>query len=238
MAEFRLLASNKPFVGFLMGPIILCLFYLSSYYDNFHQGTGITAFGQQQQDQKKELAEKYTFERSWGSKGTGDGQFKIPHSLAIDLFGNVYVPQILVTIGSRNFLPMVRSLKNGDQKVAGQFNQLHDIAVDPIGNFVYTVELANHRVQKFDNNGTFLTKWDFNYTGGAGADRRPHQLAVDSYGYVYLTDRGGSEVLKFNNNGTFMEKWGAYGSGAKQFVRPHGIAFDSKDYMYVTDMGN
>ena len=91
MAEFRLLASNKPFVGFLMGPIILCLFYLSSYYDNFHQGTGITAFGQQQQDQKKELAEKYTFERSWGSKGTGDGQFKIPHSLAIDLFGNVYV---------------------------------------------------------------------------------------------------------------------------------------------------
>src|SRR6266487_1178924 len=120
----------------------------------------------------------------------------------------------------------------------GQFNQLHDIAVDPIGNFVYTLELANHRVQKFDNNGTFLTKWDFNYTGGAGADRRPHQLAVDSYGYVYLTDRGGSEVLKFNNNGTFMEKWGAYGSGAKQFVRPHGIAFDSKDYMYITDMGN
>jgi DNA-binding beta-propeller fold protein YncE len=44
-----------------------------------------------QQKQKKETAEKYTYERRWGTKGAGDSQFKNPHSLAIDLLGNVYI---------------------------------------------------------------------------------------------------------------------------------------------------
>ncbi len=85
MTEFRLLVSKKTFVRFLIVPIILFLFYLSSYTDNYHHGTATVAFGQQ------ELAEKYTFERSWGSKGAGDDQFKFPHSLAIDLFDSVYI---------------------------------------------------------------------------------------------------------------------------------------------------
>jgi hypothetical protein len=28
--------------------------------------------------------EEYTFSKTWGSSGTGDGQFMFPHSLAID----------------------------------------------------------------------------------------------------------------------------------------------------------
>jgi len=125
-----------------------------------------------------------------GSKGTGDGQFMFPHSLAIDLVGNVYITD---TGNNRieKFSPTSTLLKKWGSKGSGdgQFNQLHDIAVDPTGSFVYTVELANHRVQKFSNNGTFVLKWGFNDTGGAEANRRPHQLAVDSKGYVYLTDR-------------------------------------------------
>ncbi len=163
MTEFRLLADNKQFVGFLIGQIIFCLFYLSFYNDNFHHDTGITAFGQQQD--RKKLAEKYTFERSWGSKGAGDNQFETPHSLTIDRFGNVYVTdtgnnRVEKFSSNGTLLEKWGSKGSGD----GQFNQLHDIAVDPNGNFVYTVELANHRVQKFDNNGTFITKWGFNNT--------------------------------------------------------------------------
>jgi DNA-binding beta-propeller fold protein YncE len=68
----------------------------------------------------------------------------------------------------------------------------------------------------------------FSDTDGAGADRKPHQLAIDLSGDVFLTDRADSEVLKFNNNGKFVEKWGSNGSGNKQFIKPHGIAFDSR----------
>ena len=194
MTEFRFIRSKRTFVGLLIGSFILSLFYFSFYIDNFHHGTGLIVFAQQQ-DQKKDLTENYTFERSWGSKGAGDKQFMNPHSLAIDLFGNVYVTdtgnnRVEKFSSNHTLLEKWGSKGNGD----GQFNQLHDIAVEPTGNFVYTVELANHRVQKFDDNGTFITKWGFNDTGGAGADRKPHQLAVDSYGYVYLTDRAGSEI--------------------------------------------
>ena len=48
----------------------------------------------------------------------------------------------------------------------GQFSQLHDIAVDPNGQFIYTVELDNHRVQKFFPNGTFISKFGYEETGG------------------------------------------------------------------------
>ena len=34
-----------------------------------------------------------TYKQQLGSKGSGDGQFKSPHSLAVDRFGNIYAIQ-------------------------------------------------------------------------------------------------------------------------------------------------
>ena len=35
--------------------------------------------------------DNYTFVKSWGSSGSGDGQFSHPHCVAVDSSGNVYV---------------------------------------------------------------------------------------------------------------------------------------------------
>lgn len=35
--------------------------------------------------------EEYIFSKTWGSAGTEDGQFIFPHSLAIDIYENIYV---------------------------------------------------------------------------------------------------------------------------------------------------
>ena len=40
----------------------------------------------------------------------------------------------------------------------GQFDGVQDTAIDSSGN-VYTVEHTNQRVQKFDSNGNFISKW-------------------------------------------------------------------------------
>jgi DNA-binding beta-propeller fold protein YncE len=90
--------------------------------------------------------EEYTFSKTWGSTGTEDGQFIFPHSLAIDIYGNIYV-----TDTGNNRLQKFSSVgsfitKWGEEGSAdGQFSQLHDIAVHPNGKFIYTVELNNHR---------------------------------------------------------------------------------------------
>src|SRR3990170_8212976 len=34
---------------------------------------------------------KYEFIDRWGSKGSGDGEFDVPHSMTFDKFGNIYI---------------------------------------------------------------------------------------------------------------------------------------------------
>jgi DNA-binding beta-propeller fold protein YncE len=107
-----------------------------------------------------------------------------------------------------------------------QFMGLHDVAVDPEGKFVFTVELKNHRVQKFYSNGTFVTKWEYNGTGGRDVKRAPRQIAINSLGNVYLTDSNGNQLLKYQDNGTFIGTIGSEGTEPGKFNTPHGIAFD------------
>ena len=40
----------------------------------------------------------------------------------------------------------------------GQFDALSDVETDSLGN-VYVVDVLNNRIQKFDSNGDFITKW-------------------------------------------------------------------------------
>lgn len=60
------------------------------------------------------------------------------------------------------------------------------ITVDPAGN-VYVTDSSNNRVQKFSNNGTFITKFG-RFSGMAGNFFSPQGIAVDAGGKVYVTD--------------------------------------------------
>ena len=53
----------------------------------------------------------------------------------------------------------------------GQFDGANDIAVDESGN-VYVVDIGNLRVQKFNSNGDFLTKWGSFGTATVSSSRR------------------------------------------------------------------
>ena len=90
----------------------------------------------------------------WGSKGTGDGQFDDPTS----------------------------------------------VAVDPTTNKVYVADPRNKRIQVFDSNGRFLTKWVIPEWGQpAGFE----DLAIDSKaGRLYASSAHTDAVLIFDLNGT------------------------------------
>ena len=65
------------------------------------------------------------------------------------------------------------------------FRSPEDVAVDSQG-FVYVADTGNNRIQKFTNNGTFVTAWGI--TGNnTGMFNRPAGVAIDSKDFVYVS---------------------------------------------------
>ena len=125
----------------------------------------------------------------------------------------------------------------GDSGTAnGQFNSPVDIATDSHGN-VYVTDLKNHRVQKFDSNGTFLLKWGTNGSGN-GQFVYPVGIALDAQDNVYVVDSGNNRIEKFSTSGAFLGKWGSAGGGAGQFWNPQGVTVSGNGTIYVADTFN
>jgi subtilisin len=118
----------------------------------------------------------------------------------------------------------------------GQFNNPHAVAIDSSGN-VYVVDSSNHRVQKFDSNGNFITKWGTVSGSGIGQFNNPQGIAVGS-GSVFVVDTGNNRIQKFNSDGTGTPTvWGGPGTGNSNFNTPSAAAFSS-GFVYITDTNN
>jgi sugar lactone lactonase YvrE len=176
---------------------------------------------------------------TWGTLGSGDGQFDSAQGVAVDAAGNVYVAdfgnyRIQKFTSDGTFLTKWGSYGTGD----GQFSSLYQVSVDGSGN-VYATDINLDRIQKFTSTGTFVTKWGSLGTGDGQFDD-PIEVAADSAGYVYVTDRGNRRVQKFTNGGVFVTKWGSAGTEDGQFgtSSPHGIAVDAAANVYVADRSN
>jgi streptogramin lyase len=108
-----------------------------------------------------------------------------------------------------------------------------DIASDGNGN-IYVVDNLNNRIQRFDSNGNFITKWG-SYGTGDGEFDRPSGIVIDNTGNIYVVDTGNYRIQKFDSAGGFITKWGSQGSGDGDFEVPQAIAIDSDGYIYVFD---
>ena len=218
-----------------------------------------------------------TFVTKWGSFGSGDGQFNQPRGVAVDGSGNVFVDDtgnnriqkftntgtFLLSFGwgVADGVAAFETCTTGCQAGIfgsgdGQFNFPNGLAVDGSGN-VFVAEQNNNRVQKFDGNGTFLTKWG-SLGSGDGQFTDPRSVAVDASGNVFVAEFTGNRVQKFTNTGTFLLAfgWGVAdgvaafetcttgcqagisGSGDGQFNLPFGIAVDGSRSVFVDDFGN
>jgi pimeloyl-ACP methyl ester carboxylesterase len=163
------------------------------------------------------------------------------NGLSIDKVGSSYI----VTASSPNAIsvdsnpfdalappPYVLVRKWGSRGPAdGQFNYPLGIAVDGSGN-VYVGDYLNRRIQKFTNDGQFITKW------GAYQTLLPWGVAVDTAGYVYVSDPLVHRIQKFTDTGQLISEWGGQGSGDGQFLDPYGVAVDRAGYVYVVDHSN
>jgi DNA-binding beta-propeller fold protein YncE len=179
----------------------------------------------------------FEFVASWGSQGSGDGQFDKPKGIAVDSSGFIYVAdsnnhRIQKFTPDGTFVSKWGSRGTED----GQFNQVDGVAADGDG-FIYVADTRNHRVQKFSPDGAFVTKWG-GYGQEDGLFDNPCGIAVSESGYVFVADNENHRIQRFSSDGAFLLKWGEYGTAAGQLRYPAGITVGSGGYVYVADSGN
>lgn len=178
---------------------------------------------------------------TFGTDGSGPGQFNSPLGVALDMQGNLYVAdffndrvqkfsptgEVLTTWGSTGVGP-------------GKFRGPLGVALDAQGN-VYVTDagsadgsFTDYRIQKFSPAGQEISSWGSAGTG-PGQFRNPNGIALDAQGNVYVTDSDNHRIQKLSPTGQPLAMWGKSGTAPGQFVVPHGIALDSTGNMYVTD---
>src|SRR5882724_11953076 len=146
----------------------------------------------------QKLAPDGTFIAEWKGPDVG---FYGPRKIAIGPDDSIYV----VDQGRTRivkFSPDGHVLSNWGSKGSadGQFNDPASVAVDSTSGKVYVADPINKRIQVFDQNGKFLTKWEIpEWARPAGFE----DLAIDSKaGRLYASSANMDAVLVFDLNGT------------------------------------
>jgi DNA-binding beta-propeller fold protein YncE len=173
---------------------------------------------------------------SWGSAGSGVGQFWKPYELAVEPWfvyvADAFNKRIQKFDSHGSFIKTWGSPGSGP----GEFNEVLGVAVDNLGH-VFVSDALNNRIQKFDTEGIFILAWGDTGTGD-GEFQYPRGLACDSQANVYVAGNLNHRIQKFDNNGTFILKWGRSGSQDGKFLFPRGLTVDADDFVYVADGDN
>lgn len=185
----------------------------------------------------------------WGSTGAADGQFNFPHDVAVDKTGRVYVAdfnnnRIQVFNSSGTFLRKWGVFGSGDSRFTAspQFANPIGVEADMCGD-IFVTDFNNRRIQKFTNNGTFITTWGW-LGSGNGQFNNPVGIAVDAKGRVFVADRDNNRIQRFSPSTgdlthLFKNKWGGLGSTDGQFSSPFGVAVNTNTGdVYVADTNN
>jgi uncharacterized protein YjiK/fibronectin type 3 domain-containing protein len=183
---------------------------------------------------------RYSFKNTWGTTGSGNGQFNYPSGIAVDSTGEVFVTdeenhRVQKFSGRGEYLGQFGELGN----LSGQFNRPAGIAIDSSGN-IYVADQKNHRIQRFNSHGDFVIAWGY-YGIANGQFNLPVAVAVNSSGDVYVVDQGNQRIQKFHvtkTSVTSVSTWGSSGSGDGEFNSPSGIALDWGGQVYVADTEN
>ena len=176
--------------------------------------------------------------RTFGTYGSGQGQFQYPRGVAVDGEWNILVADG-VNHRIQKFTPEGQFLTAVGAKDKGplQFNHPADIILNAANKKVYVTDCGNHRVQVLNSDLTFSSSFG-KYGSGKGQFANPRGIACDSTGKVYVADYNNHRVQVFTAEGKFLKMFGRRGAGRGELSGPIGVAIDSNDMVYVSEGGN
>ncbi|MFT4040268.1 MAG: NHL repeat-containing protein [Thermomicrobiales bacterium] len=188
---------------------------------------------------------KVTFQNTWGSNGSGNGQFANPWGATYDSSGTVYITdsgnsrwQVFSADGT--YQAKYGSLGNDDD----QFQTPQGIASLTDGDGNARVVIADQGMSNVSRRLRLFRPSDGTNRGNIGQTNltNPVGVAVDSNNRIWTVDATvPGEIYLFNSYGVLTTSWTPSGSG--QLANARGIAVykDSQSgaiYVYVADTDN
>ena len=176
--------------------------------------------------------------KSFGTHGSGPGQFRYPSGVAIDTGGH-----ILVADNGNNRIHQLSStgkhLRTVGTQGSGplQFSSPVGITVHPGTGKVYVTEYSNHRIQVLNSDLTYSSSFGSRGTNN-GEFLYPYNVATDREGNLYVTDRDNHRIQVFTVNGVYFRQFGSEGEGEGELKMPVSIAIDSGNMAYIGELGN
>ena len=173
--------------------------------------------------------------RSFGTRGSGQGQLEYPNGVAVDGEGNILVTDIdnhhIQKFG--HFLSAVGTWGSGHL----QFSYPTGIAFNTSNNKVYVVDTWNCRVQVLNSDLTFSSTFG-KQGSGKGQFDNPRGIACDSTGKVYVADTNNHSIQVFTAEGKFLRMFGRRGQGRGELASPYYVAVDTTGMVYVSEDDN
>jgi peptidylamidoglycolate lyase len=108
----------------------------------------------------------------------------------------------------------------------GQFNLPHCVAVDARRR-VYVADRSNHRIQVFDENGTFLEQWP--------NIPQPHHMMITEDQHMWISDGTANQMLEYDLSGKRLTSWGTQGPGSGFMNQPHSFGVDTAGVLYIAN---
>ena len=174
--------------------------------------------------------------RTFGTKGSGNGQLSSAFGVTVDKDDNIYVAD-----KSNHYVKRLNSQGEFVAAVGGygsnhlQFKFPLGIVYNHRDNNLYVADQSNHRIQVLTTDLKFVR--DFGVQGsGKGEFKNPFGLAFDDANNMYVTDHNNHRVQVLTTEGQFLRTISQKANG-QNLQHPWAIAIDSSNTVYVSENG-
>ncbi len=178
--------------------------------------------------------------KSFGTKGTMEGQFTRPHGVAITNDGHILVTdnhrlQKLTTDGV--CIKSVGSSERGSGRL--QFNYPKGITVHPTTGQIFVADEHNNRIQVLNNDLIFSHTISTISNGWFSTIiiLKPYDVAVDNEGYLYVAQYNNNYITKLTTKGQYITRFGSYGSAPGKLYHASALTINN-GLVYIIEEGN
>ena len=170
--------------------------------------------------------------RSFGSKGSENGEFSCPRGIAFDKHGNIIVAdtgnhRIQVFSGNGKFL----SKFGKEGSLDHQLNCPHGLSITRHGDII-VVDRSNKLIKIFSSSGECLHKF-----GGEGSLVDPLHC-IQQGEYFIVSDFEDQCIKMFDREGNFAFKFGMKVNKDEQFKKPAFLSVNKEGLLMVCDYFN